>query len=109
SNSINLNNRGYLFLKMGNISEALKDVYKSIELNPQLSFAYTTLAEINILNDNDLEFYKNFELALIFNFPDKGDILDEEIYENKILENRFIRLLKKYGKNELLSHLTRQK
>lgn len=80
-----------------NYDLAFKNVYKSIELNPQYGYAYSTLAEIYADNENENEFYRNTELALIFK-ADVEDFLSDDSYKPYLKQERFKKLLEKYDK-----------
>jgi tetratricopeptide (TPR) repeat protein len=80
------------------IELALRDVYKSLEINANYGIAYSTLAEINYTKGNMSEFYLNIENAFKY---DGSDLMIDVIYEDPIYTNlfedvRFMALLDKY-------------
>lgn len=95
--SESLNSYANTLRLLGRYDEAIPYVYKSIEFSPKNPFPYSTLAEINGAKGNDEEFYKNFELSLMFGLPFKRIFVLEDLYAKYISEPRFVNLVKKYG------------
>lgn len=93
--------------------EAYKDIYKSLQLNPNYPIAYATLAEINAMTGKVDEFYLALELAFQkeleikkiasvskeFNRMNSLEIAiaKEKVYKNFLNEDRFLSLLDKYA------------
>jgi tetratricopeptide (TPR) repeat protein len=92
-----LNSLANILRLLGNYDEALKFVYQSISFGPKNPFPYSTLAEINSVKGNDEEFYKNLEVALIFQLPFDEIFLIENVYLKYCKEEKFIQLVRKYG------------
>lgn len=94
------NTRSNYYRMNGDFEKALADIYMALQLNTENGIAYSTLAEIKVCQNELQEFYRNFELALKYNFdPDK--IIEEEnfpIYKPFFKDERFLKLLKKYNK-----------
>lgn len=95
------NTRSNFFRKIGDFENALLDIYMALQLDTENGLAYSTLAEIKAKQNEILEFYRNFELALKYNFDpdqlfDEDDILD--IYKPFFKEDKFVKLLEKYNK-----------
>jgi MinD-like ATPase involved in chromosome partitioning or flagellar assembly len=104
NNAIICNNISNFYKKVGKLELALKYIYQSLTLNPKSAISYTTLAEINYFQNNMNEFYKNYEIALIFKV-DNMEIEEEIEYKSLKDENRFIELLMKYNRNDLVDQL----
>src|SRR5690606_17430177 len=90
--------RGDIRRRLKKFTEAYEDTYKALELNSENNQALATLAEIHAEQGNINEFYIFLENAL------KNDrvyiqecIIDEDIYQKFINDERFINLLNKYG------------
>lgn len=90
--------RGDIRRRLKKFTEAYDDTYKALELNSENNQALATLAEIHAEQGNINEFYIFLENAL------KNDrayiqecIVDEDIYQKFINDERFINLLNKYG------------
>jgi len=81
-----------------NFEDALKDVFKALELDSENLQAIATLAEIYAEIGRVNEFYIHFENALKIGPEYINSIIFEEvIYERFMKEERFISLLSKYG------------
>lgn len=78
--------------------QALFYANKSIEIYPEYSMAYSTLAEIYSDMNNLVEFYKNFEFSLMFNIRPNlffdYDVIS--IYEKYYEDERFLKILEKH-------------
>ena len=96
-NILGINGIAISYRKKKNYELAFQNAYKAIELDSQNGYSYSTLAEIYSDKGNENEFYKNFELALIFNY-DIEVIYSEVIYQPYFKQEKFIKLLEKYGK-----------
>ena len=83
----------------GKYEMALKDVYKSLELDSNEPIPYTTLAEIHGELNNIDEFYINLEVALRINAKkvEKYSLSKEKVYTKFKNELRFQNLLEKYN------------
>ena len=91
------NQIAFSYRKLKDYKSALENVSKSIELNPKLGIAYSTLAEIyaDMGKEHENEFYINIELALMFGHPVWDDSNDES-YQPYLTQERFKKLLEKY-------------
>jgi len=101
------NTRSNFFRKNCDYENALSDIYKALQLNTENGFAYSTLAEIKICQQELQEFYRNFELALKYGF-DSNQIFTKEvltIYRPFFKEEIFIKLLEKYNKIDTLEKI----
>jgi tetratricopeptide (TPR) repeat protein len=82
----------------GKLNEALPDVYKSLELNPNNGVALATLAEINAAKGMVNEFYLNFEMALKIDAEKLQKFLFKDpVYQQFKNEERFIKILERYS------------
>ncbi len=92
--------KGTALIKLKKLEVAEENIKKAIELDKNYSNAYATLAIIYAIKKETEAFYKNFELALKkdLNF-DMFDLLQDEIINTFLKEERFQKLLKKYKKN----------
>lgn len=78
--------------------QALFYANKAIEIYPEYSMAYSTLAEIYSDMNNLVEFYKNFEFSLMFNIR-PNLIFDYDVistYEKYYEDERFLKILEKH-------------
>ena len=91
-----LNNRADLLRILGNSKEAYIDVYKAIEINPDSSVYFGTLAEIYALEGKLEEFYLNLVIALSKGLDAKTMKTANDVYMKFIKEEKFINLMKKY-------------
>jgi tetratricopeptide (TPR) repeat protein len=98
--AIGYNEVGNIFRAQKKYEEAFKYIYKALELKPRDSMSTGTLAEIYAQLGNDNEFYKNFELCLMFT-KNRKNILSyiesEDVYKPYLKVPRFLNLLKKYN------------
>lgn len=102
------NYRSNYYREKGDYEKVLADIYKAFELNTESGVAYTTLAEIKFCQNDIQEFYRNFELALKYNVNVDYIFEDEEIqtiYESFYTNERFLKLLEKYDKQEALEKI----
>ena len=99
--------------EIGNYKEAEKAIYSAIEQDKNRPVFYTTLAEIKA-NQNDIPlFYMNIDMALSKGADIKNAISTvPRVYSKFKNDEKFISLLKRYGKEEeieLLKTLQKQK
>lgn len=99
SSGIALNARANLLRYLKDYKQAYSDVYKAIEINPDQSVYFGTLAEIHADNNKIEDFYLNLNVAL-----SKGIKVSElnsakDVYARFIQEERFINLMRKYEIN----------
>ncbi|MBK9382315.1 MAG: AAA family ATPase [Chitinophagaceae bacterium] len=92
------NGRGNSNRILEKYDEALTDIYKALELDPNFAIALATLAEIKAGQGKINEFYLNLEMALILDAENlQNSLSTEKIYKQFILEERFQKLLEKYN------------
>ena len=92
-------NKGFALIKLGSLDESEKSVRKAIELDKEYPYAYATLAVLYARKGEIELFYANFEIALQKNIDfEYYIVLEDEIIEHFLKEKRFLKLLKKYGK-----------
>jgi hypothetical protein len=76
-----------------------KSIRKAIELDNEYANAYATLAVLFATKGEIELFYENFEIALQKGIDfEISNVLEDEIIEPFLKEERFLDLLKKYGK-----------
>ena len=87
--------------EIGNYKEAEKAIYSAIEQDKNRPVFYTTLAEIKA-NQNDIPlFYMNIDMALSKGADIKNAISTvPRVYSKFKNDEKFISLLKRYGKEE---------
>jgi tetratricopeptide (TPR) repeat protein len=90
------NNKADSNRKIGKIDLAIKDINKALELNSKNGIAYATLSEICALQNDDVGFYKNSELALGNNFPLWEFAEIDPIYDTYKDTQKFKELIDKY-------------
>ena len=100
-----LNSRADGLRIIGNYEKAYEDIYKAIEMNPDVAMYFGTLAEIHACEGKINEFYLNLNIAL-----SKGITAEElksakDVYKRFKDEERFITLMAKYSidANEIFS------
>ena len=105
-NAFDDNEKSGVFNSIASIYKRLKDyeksfeyIYKSLELDPKKAISTITLAEIYSELGNDQEFYKNLQLAFVFELTSKQfqKVIDiEDTYKKYYKDKRFVELLKNY-------------
>jgi tetratricopeptide (TPR) repeat protein len=88
-----------IYKRLKNFDESFNFIYKSLELEPKKAISTLTLAEIYAELGNDQEFFKNLQLAFVFELTSKEfqKIINiEETYKKYFNNKRFIELLKNY-------------
>lgn len=87
--------------------ESLEMVHKSIALDKESAYPYTTLAEIYALKGDTQKFYESLEIALAKGY-DLMDLIEDAPYQPYIKQARFQKLLKEYKlKHELEAQLVK--
>lgn len=81
----------------GNVEAALKLTKEAINIDPNIAFIYTTLAETYSLMGQTDQFYKALEIAGQKGY-DLSLLLKEEVYQSYIHQAKFKALIKKYEK-----------
>ncbi|HUX57374.1 MAG TPA: tetratricopeptide repeat protein [Bacteroidales bacterium] len=110
NDSVVYNNRACTYTAFKKYDEAFNDIYKALSINPEHGIFYTTLAEIYYNLNNENEFFRNLELALIFDANIELVLSHEPLYNELIKNQRFIKLIEKYNKQEAIEELmTKQK
>jgi MinD-like ATPase involved in chromosome partitioning or flagellar assembly len=102
-----LNLRSNFYRDNKQYEQALADVYKAIELNADNGLFYSTLAEIKLSQNDMLDFYRNFDLALSKGFAAKGilRIPELDLYRTVFEDEKFISILKKHDQFEALDRI----
>jgi tetratricopeptide (TPR) repeat protein len=94
-----LRHKGFALIKLGKFEDAEKSIKKAIELDNEYANAYATLAVLFATKGEIELFYENFEIALQKDIDlDRFNELEDETIEPFLKEERFLNLLKKYGK-----------
>lgn len=104
---IGYNTRSNYFRTKGDFEKALADIYIALQLDTEFDVAYATLAEIKACQKEIQEFYRNFEMALKYNF-DSNLIFEKDtlsIYSHFFKEDKFIKLLEKYNQFETIERI----
>ncbi|CAA6806033.1 MAG: FIG00567367: hypothetical protein [uncultured Aureispira sp.] len=91
----NYNIYASVLMQVGNYQEALNYVYLALELAPKEFMPNATLAEIQAHLGNDMEFYRNINMALSLGLKWE-QIKKEPIYKKYLKEQRFIEMLARY-------------
>jgi tetratricopeptide (TPR) repeat protein len=91
-----LNARADLLRRSKKYSEALSDIYKAIEIQPDRGILFATLAEISLDLGKKEDFYLNLNLALSKNTTAKDLNTAKTVYEKVKSEPKFQDLLEKY-------------
>lgn len=99
-------NYAYLQRMIGSIQMSMDYAIKAIRLDPYEDFSYKILAELNLMQDDYDDFYKNFEIFL----SKKGKSIDKEeiediIYDKVKNEEKFKMLLQNHNSNFANKHL----
>lgn len=86
-------------------NKALESINKAFEIDSELDVVYTTLAEIKYRMNEKLDFYRNIELALKYNYDLRWVKYDQMfyIYKECIEDERFLAILDKYDKRHIIS------
>jgi tetratricopeptide (TPR) repeat protein len=91
--------KGKALIEMNKLVEVEKCVKKSIELDNEYSYAYAVMAVFFAKKEEIDFFYKNFEIALQKDIDlEKYNLLEDVIIKPFLKKERFLDLLKKYGK-----------
>lgn len=103
------NARSNYFRQKGDIENALTDIYNALQLNTENGIAYATLAEIKAGQNDIQEFYRNFELALKYDFESEKLFLKDffPIYKRFFNEDKFLKLLEKYNRLETIERINK--
>ncbi|WP_179414325.1 KGGVGR-motif variant AAA ATPase [Mucilaginibacter sp. E4BP6] len=91
-----LNSRADLLRINGDFDNALKDIYKAIELNPSEPMFIATLAEIRASSKDIEGFYLSLTIALSKGLTALQMSAAKEVYEMFINDKRFLELMGKY-------------
>jgi tetratricopeptide (TPR) repeat protein len=88
-----------------NYERAYQDIYKAIEIKPEHSVYFGTLAEIYACEGKINEFYLNLNIALSKGITAKAMQFAKDVYEKFRYDEKFIALMDKYSidLNELFS------
>lgn len=99
------NSRANALRSIGNYEKAYEDIYKAIEMNPDVAMYFGTLAEIYAGEGKINEFYLNLNIALSKGITTEGLKSEKDVYKRFKDEERFITLMAKYSidANEIFS------
>lgn len=99
------NSRADALRSIGNYEKAYEDIYKAIEMNPDVAMYFATLAEIYASEGKINEFYLNISIALSKGITAKGLKSAKDVYKSFKDEERFNTLMAKYSidANEIFS------
>jgi len=92
-----LNNRADLLRILNNYEMAYKDIFRAIEINPELPIYFATLAEIYASEGKTNEFYLNLNIALSKGITAEAMRSAKDVYEKFKDEEKFIALMAKYS------------
>ena len=86
-------------------ASALEAIYETLEIDSESAMAYITLAEIKYRMNDKLDFYRNIELALKYNYDLRWVKYDEMfyIYKECLEDERFLAILDKYDVRHIIS------
>lgn len=93
--ALNYNAYADVLIKMGNYKDASEYSYAALDLEPTNALYNATLAEIQAHLGNDMEFYRNINMALSLGLAWE-EIEKEPIYKKYLKEQRFIEMLARY-------------
>lgn len=93
--AMNYNLYAVTLMTKGAYSKALEVIYKGLELEPNHALSNATLAEIQAYQGNDMEFYRNINMALSLGLK-WNDVKEEPIYKKYLKEQKFIEMLARY-------------
>ena len=85
--------------------KALESVNKAFEIDSELDIIYITLAEIKYRMNEKLDFYRNIELGLKYNYDLRWVKYDAMfyIYKECLEDERFLAILDKYDIRHVIS------
>ena len=87
------NNRAFLYRQKGEYEAALADANKALEVDPDTSISYATIAEIYADMGEEESFYRYFKLALEHYYEDAVDARSEPSFQKYAQDDRFLALL----------------
>ncbi|WP_294550087.1 AAA family ATPase [uncultured Bacteroides sp.] len=104
-NAIYYNEEAAMYNFYKKYDKALESVNKAFEIDSELDIVYITLAEIKYRMNEKLDFYRNLELALKYNYDLRWMKYDEMfyIYKECLEDERFLAILDKYDVRYIIS------
>lgn len=104
-NAIYYNEEAAMYNFYKKYDKALESVNKAFEIDSELDIVYITLAEIKYRMNEKLDFYRNLELALKYNYDLRWMKYDEMfyIYKECLEDERFLAILDKYDVRYVIS------
>lgn len=86
-------------------ASALEAIYETLEIDSESAMAYITLAEIKYRMNEKLDFYRNIELGLKYNYDLRWVKYDEMfyIYKECLEDEKFLAILDKYDQRHIIS------
>lgn len=91
-----LNARADIYRRSQRYNDALTDIYKALELEPDKGILFATLAEISLEYGKKEDFYLNLNLALSKNVKAQELKGAKSVYEKIKNEEKFLDLLERY-------------
>lgn len=92
-----LNSRADILRFLGLYSQAYKDIFRAIEINPDNPLYFGTLAEIYADEGREEEFYLNLNIALSKGIDIKTLESAKDVFNKFKKQERFIQLMDKYS------------
>lgn len=104
-NTIYYNEEAAMYNFYKKYDKALESVNKAFEIDSEQNIIYITLAEIKYRMNDKLDFYRNIELALKYNYDLRWVKYDEMfyIYKECLEDERFLAILDKYDIRHVIS------
>ena len=86
-------------------TSALEAIYETLEMDSESGMSYATLAEIKYRMNDKLDFYRNIELALKYNYDLRWVKYGEMfyIYQECLEDEKFLAILDKYDVRHIIS------
>lgn len=104
-NAIYYNEEAAMYNFYKKYDKALESVNKAFEIDSELDIIYITLAEIKYRMNEKLDFYRNIELGLKYNYDLRWVKYDAMfyIYKECLEDERFLAILDKYDIRHVIS------
>lgn len=104
-NAIYYNEEAAMYNFYKRYNKALESINKAFEIDSERNVVYITLAEIKYCMNEKLDFYRNIELALKYNYDLRWVKYSQMfyIYKECLEDERFLAILDKYDKRHIIS------